>query len=186
MWRSHLLPHSCPCATTCGEEPRECSMKGLKWHLWWRSHGGNNIPGCTEERSPQGEFAYSAACTKLNFLDKKKGQRAKVTPEKFCCRGKAYKYRNSLLHFFINRPDIQVVLTPQIFMILYLLSSFCCSATWFYIYRWLWDHSLLSYSNIINKHISSSCINRDLTFHDRTTKMETSADIASYCFLSST
>lgn len=57
-------------------------------------------------------------------------------------------------------------------MILNLRSSFCCSATWFYIYRWLWDHSLLSYSDIINKHISSSCINRDLTFHDRTTKME--------------
>lgn len=76
-----------------------------------RSHQGNNIPGCTRERSPQGEFAHSAACKKLNFLDKKKGQKANGNPELFCSQGKAYKYRNCLLHFFINRPDIQVVLT---------------------------------------------------------------------------
>lgn len=57
---------------------------------------------------------------KHSFLDRKKGQRAKGNPEKFCPQGKGYKYSNSLLHFFINRPGTQVVLTPQIFMILYL------------------------------------------------------------------
>lgn len=58
-----------------------------------RSHGVitcNKYIG--EERSPQGQFTHSAACKNLNFLNKKKGQRAKGNSEKFCSQGKAYKY----------------------------------------------------------------------------------------------
>lgn len=138
-----------------------------------RSHQGDNISGYSKESSLQGEFTHDTACKKkITFLNKKKGQRAKQEPQQYCAQGKAYKRRKHLLHFFTNRPDIEVVLALLIFMILYLQSSFCFSATWFSIYRWLWDHSLLFYSNITNKYISSTCINRDLSLCDTKTKMQ--------------
>lgn len=155
---------------------RDVKQKGLKRHL--RQSTRDHVRVITylailkRAHFRDNSLTAQPAKKKLLFSIKRRAKKQRGISSNTVLKVKPTNTESVYYIFFINRPDVQVVLTPQIFMILYLQSSFCCSATWFYIYRWLWDHSLLSYSNIINEHISSSCINRDLTLHDRATKME--------------
>lgn len=99
------------------------------------SHQGNNTPDYTKENSLLGEFTHDRSCKKnvffsVNIRTKKQMRIPSDTVLKV-------RPSNIAVTAFFHGLDVQVVPTHQIFMILYSQSSFCCSATRFFIYRWL-------------------------------------------------